>query len=245
MENRSTPRPYALNDEMKGVLAALGKAVLLRRTEKGWDPKQAERDMSELIEQLDSSGANLLQRRPNDARIQIPEVWRDPLTNEPLPSPFSFTGEAAKRKALTILTKHDPALLSHFEQMHADPYGYVQRLREDQARREALSAIEYDEGTHQKSNPFVSGNKTAQSELTKNDKLLADFYQQEALPVKIPLFGKAKNLTVRGRLGKNADTAAIVELAEKVWNTWRVSELADAEAQAAHAQAALRKLEAA
>ena len=50
---------------------------------------------------------------------------------------------------------------------------------------------------------------------------LPQFCQQEAKPVSLDLFGAQRDLTVRGKLTKDPEASAIVELAEKIDQQWR------------------------
>ena len=53
--------------------------------------------------------------------------------------------------------------------------------------------------------------ETAKNVFTKRDPDLATFYEQEAQPVAIPIFGQNRNLTVTGQL--DPSTAALVRVA--------------------------------
>jgi hypothetical protein len=76
----------------------------------------------------------------------------------------------------------------------------------------------------------------------KRDPELAKFYQAEAKPVEIPLFGKNRNLTIAGRLTKDPISNAVVTIAEKIHETWKADDKANALSQRAAADEALRKL---
>jgi hypothetical protein len=65
----------------------------------------------------------LFQEQPSDPS-ELPKVWRDPVTNEPLPNPW-LTRDARGR---LTLSKRDPALAAHFQAManpKSSPYEYV------------------------------------------------------------------------------------------------------------------------
>jgi hypothetical protein len=78
----------------------------------------------------------------------------------------------------------------------------------------------------------------------KRDPLLAEFYQQEAKDVEIPIFGKNKNLTVFGKLAKDASVAGMVQLAERIHDQWQAADKATALAARGKAEEELRRLEA-
>lgn len=72
---------------------------------------------------------------------------------------------------------------------------------------------------------------------------LVKFYQAEARDIEIPIFGAGRNLTIEGRLAKDADTAALIKIAQKIHEDWRNEDKLAAEQQRAKAELALRKLE--
>jgi hypothetical protein len=80
---------------------------------------------------------------------------------------------------------------------------------------------------------------------TKRDPDLAKFYQQEAQPVSIPIFGQNRNLTVAGQLAKDPSTNALVKVAARIYENWREQDKAAAEQARAAAEATLKRLEAA
>ena len=112
------------------------------------------------------------------------------------------------------------------------------------AYRNALSAIPYAETQH-KQNPFLGKDETAKNELAKRDPELAKFYQAEAKPVDLPLFGRNRNLTIAGRLTKDPFVSSVVTVAEKIHQTWQADDKATAIAQRTQAEETLKKLEAA
>jgi hypothetical protein len=234
-------RSYNLPDEPKQVLAAIAKAVLTRRSLGEIDSAAGDELLERMYKRLDEAGVNIFQQRPGDAP-KVPELWRDRVTNQALPSPFDLP-DSERLKAMNVLSKHDPELLAHFQAMKADPYGHIAHLREEEAERAALSKIAYGAKEHV-TNPFVGDNQTAQAELMKRDKRLAEFYQREAVPVAINIFrGKSQNLTHRSLAAKgDPEIAATLALAEKIHSQWRAEDKAEAERQAAEAQARLEAL---
>jgi hypothetical protein len=173
----------------------------------------------EVIDALARSGCNILQDRPSDAK-PLPELWRHPLTGEPLPAPKGI----AER---SLLHKLDPELARLFDALEKSPYQTVAQMRSDAAKREAMAAIVYNESTHE-ANPFRRGDRTEMAVAFKRDPLFAAFCEQEARPVELNLFGAQGNQTVRGRLSKDPSAAAVVELAEKIHEQWRMEDKAQA-----------------
>lgn len=230
------PRSYALGDEAKIALASFYKAILDSRLEKDVQPTDspsAEEEMVRVIHALDAAGCNLLQKRRSDAK-PLPKPWLDPVTQQPIPPPTDLKGR-------TLLRKYDPELADHYEKMQADPYGYIQKLREDEAMRHALAEISYGEAQH-RMNVFRGNNKTAQGEFVRRDPELAKFYEAEAKPVEINLFGKERNLTLEGRLFKDPAVGGLVLLAQRVHQNWREEDRASAERQRLEAEAALKRI---
>ena len=77
----------------------------------------------------------------------------------------------------------------------------------------------------------------------KRDPLLAEFYQQEAKDVEIPIFGKNKNMTVAGKLAKDPSTAALVQLAQRIHENCLAEDKLAAQQQRAAAEETLKRLE--
>jgi hypothetical protein len=136
----------------------------------------------------------------------------------------------------SLLQKLDPDLLQWFDRLEKELYKAVAEMRQAEAQREAMSAIEYDESTHL-ANPFCRNDESAKAELFKRDPMLAQFCKAESEPVRLDLFGAQKDLTVRGRLTKDPAAATVVELAEKIEAQWRMED----KAQAAEAKTAAEK----
>lgn len=96
-----------------------------------------------------------------------------------------------------------------------------------------------------KLNLFFGNNETAKNEFAKRDPDLAKFYQEEAQPVEIPIFGKNKNLTVASKLVKDPSIAGPVQLAARIHENWLAEDRLAAQRQRAAAGAMLKRLEAA
>jgi hypothetical protein len=107
--------------------------------------------------------------------------------------------------------------------MAADDYGTLAKMQDAEAQRKSLAEIPYTEAEHQL-NPFLGDNETAKAEFTKRDPDLAKFYQEEAQPVELPIFGKNKNQTVVGKLAKDPSTAALVQLAGQIYEQWQAAD---------------------
>jgi hypothetical protein len=231
-------RAYALTPQAKVLLGSLARAMFLRRQAEGrsdMNPKQqsAHQEFFGIIEALSKAGYNVLQARATDPK-PLPALWRNPLNNQPLPPPNGI----AER---SLLQKLDPELLRLFDALEKEPYQVVQQMRSEEAKRQAMAAIEYDSNTHE-GNPFRRGEQTEMAELFKRDPTLAQFCQAEAKDVELNLFGSTRDLTARGRLLKDPKTGAIFELAEKIHEQWRMEDkIAAAQAKAA-AEATLKQL---
>lgn len=92
-------------------------------------------------------------------------------------------------------------------------------------------------------NVFRGGNLTAQGEFVRRDADLARFYQEEARPVAIEIFGKSKNMSVAAKLAKDPATAGLVSLAERIHEQWQAADKATALAARAKAEEELKRLE--
>src|SRR5262249_11099490 len=126
-------------------------------------------------------------------------------------------------KGQTLLMQRDPRLAEHLKAMEDDPYGTLATLMDKEIEARSLAAIPYDEDTH-KLNPFLGDNKTRQVEFMKRDPELAKFYEQEAKPVSIPVFGRNKNMIIQNRLYKDPHAAATYKIAEQVAQQWLASD---------------------
>jgi hypothetical protein len=127
--------------------------------------------------------------------------------------------------------------------MEKSPYKTVADHLAEEAHRKALGGIPYGQ-EHHKTNPFRGNDQTAKAQLVKRDPDLAKFYEEEAKPVEIPLFGRNRNITVTGRLTKDPLSSAIVQIAEQIHKTWVNDDRVRAQTQQAAAAEELRKLEA-
>ena len=110
--------------------------------------------------------------------------------------------------------------------------------------RKSLRDVPYDEKTHAV-NVFRTDNQTAQAQFTARDPELARFYQTESRDVSIPIFGKNRNLTIEGRVIKDPDIGALVQVARRIHEDWLEQDRFAAQEQRAAAEAALKRLESA
>jgi hypothetical protein len=233
-----TARTYALTQDAERTLTALLASVFERRkmqNRPATDEPVAQKEFMELVTTLARSGCNILQARPTDPK-PLPALWTNPLTGKALGAPKGI----AER---SLLQKLDPELLRLFDQLEKSPYQTVAEMREDEARRQAMSAIKYD-GTAHEANPFRRGEQSEMAALFKRDPMLAQFCQQEARPVELNLFGAQRDLTMRGRLTKDLSASAVVELAEKIHEQWRMEDKAAAADAKEAAEAKLAELSA-
>jgi|SRR5262249_25774043 len=122
------------------------------------------------------------------------------------------------------------------------PYKTVAEHNATEAKRQTLSTIEYGEAQH-KLNPFLGDNETAKAEFVKRDPELAKFYEGEARPVSIPIFGRNRNQTVIGRLTKDPRMAALVQIAARIHENWLAEDRLTAQAQRKAAEETLKRLE--
>jgi hypothetical protein len=232
------PRKYAFTNEARDGGAVMTAAVRERRNTEGRyldDKPSLREEVTALIEKLAAAGVNILQKRPGDAK-PLPKPWVDPVTGQPLPPPTDLTGKM-------FLRKHDPDLADHYDGMQKDPYGYVQSLREKEARRQLLAEIPYGKNEHAV-NPFRGTDMRAQNNLIKSATPdLVEFYKAEAKDVEIPLFGKNRNLTIEGRLAKDPSTFALVKMAQRIHEQWTAEDKLAATEQRAKAELTLRKIE--
>jgi hypothetical protein len=234
-------RTYALTPESKPVFGVLARAMFQRRAAEGRSdmdgkPPSSHQEFFNLAAALNQAGCNLLQRRPGDAPPS-PKPWTDPVTGEQLPNPW----KTKNLKGQSLLEQRDPALAAHFKAMAEDPYGTLAKMQDAEAQRQSLSSIPYSANEHQL-NPFLGNNETAKAEFVKRDPDLAKFYEEEAKPVEIPIFGKNKNLTIAGKLAKDPRMAALVQLAARIHEQWLAEDKLAAQQQRAAAEEALKKL---
>jgi hypothetical protein len=223
-------RAYALTPQAKVLLGALARAMFVKRQAEGRSDKEPSpwKEFFTVIEALSKAGCNVLQQRPSDQQ-PLPALWTNPLTGQPLPPPKGIDERS-------LLQQRDPELLRLSDALEKEPYQTVAKMREDEAKREAMKAIEYNDLTHE-ANPFRRGDQTDMANLLKHDPTLAQFCQQEARDVELNLFGSTRDLTARGKLLRDPAAGAIVELAEKIHEQWRMED----KAQAAEAKAAAER----
>jgi hypothetical protein len=230
-------RHYALINEATMMLSVLAAAMAQHRKSYGTkdDDLYDSESFQKLINQLAAAGCNVLQQRPTDPK-PLPKPWTNPITGQPLPPPKGMDERS-------VLAKADPDLLDWYDRMEKTPYKTMADHLAAEAARTALTAIDYGEH-HHKINPFLGTNETAKNLAMKGDPELAKFYQTEAKPVEIPLFGKNQNQTIAGRLTKDPVSNAVVAVAEKIHEAWRNDDKQAAIAQRKAAEEALQKLEA-
>jgi len=234
-------RAYALPDEAKVALGALARAMFVRRIEEGRSHTDAKptswQEFFSIIQRLADAGANVLQRRPGEAK-PLPKPWLDPITNEPLPNPW----KTKNLKGQSILQKRDPALAAHFQAMSEDDYGTLAKYQDAEAARVATEQIPYGETEHAV-NPFRVDDLAGQSAFIKSaPAALVEFYRSEAQDVEIPLFGKNRNLTVESRLAKDPATFAFMKVAQTIRDTWAREDRAAAQAKRDAANAEIKRL---
>jgi hypothetical protein len=232
------PRSYALNDDSKDALAALAAAVFEQRKAAGRTPMDqptAQPEMIALIEKVAAAGVNLFQQRGEEK--QLPKLWVNPLTNEPLRMPKTPDERA-------VLARLDPELLELLDELEVRPYATTRKLREREAYHEALKSIPYGSTEHAV-NPFRFKNETDKARFIKNagSPELIEFVKGESLDVSIPIFGRQKNMTIEGRLMKEPATAATVKIAQQIHSSWMSQDRIQATEQRAAAEAQLKKLE--
>jgi hypothetical protein len=207
--------PTAVSD-LGGLAAAFIEAGGSLATGEGTDNRKK---FAAFLQRLGTYIPELFQDRPGDKK-ELPQVWRHLITNEPLPPP-----KGADERSL--LQKYDPELLQWFDDMEKHPYQTVLEHREREAERQALIGIPYGAKEHE-TNPFRGNNVTEQSEFQKREPKLAEFFQREAKPVDLELFGRDRNLTLEGKLHRDTELAGIVRLARVIKKQWL-----DADRQAA------------
>jgi hypothetical protein len=235
-------RHYALDEDAKNVLTAIASAVFSKRAADGRTDSEkpnAREEFAQVIQALADAGCNLLQSRPSDPEA-LPKPWVDEVTGAQLPNPFAKA--TADLTAQAILMKRDPALAQHLKAMADDPYGTLAKLQDEEAERQALASIPYDDKIHQL-NPFLGDNLRAQDEFVKRDRELAKFYKEEARPVEIPLFGKNRNLTLEGRLYRDPHAASVLKVGAALSRQWLESDRQAAGEQRAKAEAEIARLE--
>jgi hypothetical protein len=231
-------RSYALIPESTAMLSALAAAMAQQRKADGKDKDElyAEGPYQWLLNELSKAGCNILQKRPTDKK-PLPKPWVNPVTGQPLPPPKGPDERG-------ILQRTDPDLLDWYDKLEKSPYKTISDHLEREAFRNALSGIPYGPSEHAR-NPFLGKDQTAIGHLAKRDPELAKFYEEEAKPVEIPLFGKNKSLSIAGRLTKDPLSNAVVTIAETIHQTWMADDKATAQAQRTAAEETLKKLEAA
>jgi hypothetical protein len=237
-------RAYALDEQGKIALGALARAMFEKRIAEGRSesdaPPTSWQEFFALIERLNQAGANLLQKRPGDAK-PIPKPWTDPVTGAALPNPFDKS--APDLKAQTILAQRDPDLAEHYKAMAADPYGTLAKYQDAEAARATMEQIPYGENEHA-INPFRTDDMKGQSAFIRNAPPgLADFYKSEAQPVEIPIFGKNRSITVEGQLAKDPASFAFLKVAQQIHENWLAADKQAAQEQREAADAAIKRLE--
>jgi hypothetical protein len=234
-------RLYATNEQGKVALAALARAMFLRRIEEGRSHMDATptpwEEFFGIVQKLSDAGANVLQKRPGDPK-PLPKPWLDPITNEPLPNPW----KTKNLKGQTILQQRDPDLAAHFQAMAEDDCGTLAKMQDEAAARASLEAIPYGETEHSM-NVFRGNDQTAQAQFIKNaGPGLVEFFKNEARDVEVPLFGRNRNLTIESRLAKDARTLALLKVAQQVRETWAREDTRAAQAQRDAANAEIERL---
>jgi hypothetical protein len=228
----STPgnRVYAQSSELPTAIGVLAAAY---HANGGSLDNDNRKKFGEVLLRLKPAISGLFKDQPGDAK-PLPKPWLNPVTNQPLPPPKTM-GEK------TLLRKHDPDLATHYEEMERDPYAYIQKLRDAEAKRVMLAAIPYGPAEH-KNNVFRGNDQTAIAQFIKRDPELAKYYQGEAKSADIPLFGQNRNLTIEGRLARDPDTWALIKIAQGIHQQWREQDRMAAEEQRKAAELALEKL---
>jgi hypothetical protein len=229
-------RNYALSDEQAMLLGAFAAAWREHPDHSLYG--EGSPNLGEALTELGKNVPTLFQQRPSDPP-PTPKPWCDPVTGIPLPNPFAKGSEDLR--AQTILTQRDPALAAHYKAMADDPYGTLAKMQDEEARRERLKTIKYDSEIHTKMNPWVSGNRKQQDDLTKLSPELAAYYKQESVPVSLP-FGPGANMTERGRVWKNPKLRAIADRADEIAKQWIAQERERLLAARAEAEARLKEL---
>jgi len=229
MNKTRSPSPPSLAQCTSG--ASKKVAATMDATPNPWQ------EFAEIVTRLADAGANVLQKRPGDPP-PLPKVWRDPVTNEPLPNPW----RTKDLKAQTLLQQRDPDLAAHYKAMADDPYGTLAKMQDETAARVAMEATPYGESEHAV-NPFRGNDPTAKALFIKNAPPgLVEFCQNEAKDVEIPLFGKNRNLTVEGRLAKDPSTLALMKVAQQVRDAWRAADAKAAQEKRDAAEAEIKRL---
>jgi hypothetical protein len=236
-------RPYAITPTSQLGLAAIAAAMLARRKAEGRSQPGAVpspwQEFFGIVARLSQAGCNVLQARPGDA-APTPKPWLDPVTGEALPNPWDKT--SPDLRAQSILQKRDPDLAEHYRSVAEDPYGTIARMKDAEAARTALEQVPYGENEHAV-NPFRSDDLRAQSALAKSaTPALTEFYKAEAKDVEVPFFGKSRNMTIEGRLAKDPTMAALVKVAQQIYETWRAQDKAEAQAEREQAEIKLKRL---
>jgi hypothetical protein len=144
LQEIKTHRMYAMTPQAEIVLAALARAMFVRREAEGrrdGDGKSvsAHKEFFGIVEALSKAGCNIVQARPSDAP-ELPALWTNPLTGQPLDAPKGL----AER---TLLQQRDPELLRLFDALEKEPYQTVAKMRQAEAQRKAMAEIEYNEST--------------------------------------------------------------------------------------------------
>ena len=197
-----------------------------------------------LRDELSPFAPSLFQEQAG-APPELPKLWRDPLTNEPLPNPWLTNDNKAKAFLGGTIGKpgRDPALAKHFQKMAKDPYGTVAEIQDAQARAAQRKQIKYDETTHAE-NPYLTDNLTAKGRLEKTDPERAEVYRAEAKPVELPWELGKKHQTGLGKIARhNPELRNLVERASAHTQTWAKAELQRTQAELAQRSTEAARLE--
>ncbi len=235
--NLDRNRAYALTSEATDALGALAAAY--RKAGGAFDLDGQEK-FGEFLKKFGAEVPGMFQPTPTDPP-PLPKLWRDPLTNEPLPNPFKK--ETRDFKAQMILGKRDPELAAFLRKMATDPWGTLVAIQDAAAKAARAKTIQYDHEIH-RVNPFVSGSLTEQGEMAKRDPALAAYYQREAKPLTLPWQVGQKHLTNLGRLSRaNPEWAALAQSAGEIQRAWAVQAREAAKKEFEHRRQEIARLE--
>jgi hypothetical protein len=228
---RKTPEATAALD----ALAYFGIAWTEDRVENGlrFSPTEFKAVLAELME----LNPSLKQQRPNEPS-PLPELWRNPLTGEPLPPPKGLDEEG-------VLEKRSPELLKLLQGLEKMPWATVARLQDEAAKRARIAAIKYA-SPEDATNPVVTGDLPGQTQLAKENPELFEFYKSEARPAVVPWQpGQPKTSKLMGDLTQKAPhLAKIANRAKELHRQQLALKVAEAKAAEAAAQQARQQAEA-
>jgi len=109
-----------------------------------------------------------------------PEPWVDPVTKQPLPSPW-LTGDTAAQE---LLLRISPRLAAHFMAMAKAPYQHLARLHDEATRRDKLSALDYNSKTHAGNVLRFDDQEAIGKFIEGNDPIVVEVFRAERLPVR-------------------------------------------------------------